>query len=135
MVGAGYLVWLMHTENHRRDRLRARGDLPPTSPAYEVVEHWLRQPGADAEGEVAGQGRPTLGLYGSLDAAAPDRRQRRQHAISVVLHNKIAPRSTGPWPTSPSPSTTSTKIAARLAASADYDTLTDLINADLARRG
>ncbi len=133
MSALGYLVWLMHTENQRRDRLRARGDLPPTTPAYEVVEHWLRHPAVTFTAKSLAKADPTLDLYGSLDAArAQIRRRRRQHAISVVLHRKIR--------AAVDPTTADIaiavydldEIATRLAARADYDTLTDLINADLA---
>ncbi len=133
MSALGYLVWLMHTENQRRDRLRARGDLPPTTPAYEVVEHWLRHPALTLKAKSLAKADPTLGLYGSLDAArAQTRRQRRQHAISVVLHNKIR-AAVDPTVADIAVAVYDLdEIAARLAASADYDTLTDLINADLA---
>src|SRR5439155_6636034 len=90
MSALGYLVWLMHTENQRRDRLRATGDLPPTTPAYEVIEHWLRHPVLTVRAKSLAKANPALGLYESLEAARPDiRRQRRQHAIAVVLHRKI----------------------------------------------
>lgn len=133
MSALGYLVWLMHTENQRRDRLRARGDLPPTTPAYEVVEHWLRHPAVTATARSLAKADPTLDLYGSLDAArAQIRRRHRQHAISRVLHRKIR--------AAVDPATADIaiavydldEIAARLAACADYDTLTALINVDLA---
>jgi len=133
MSALGYLVWLMHTENQRRDRLRARGDLPPTTPAYELVEHWLRHPAVTLKAKSLAKADPTLDLYGSLDAArAQIRRQRRHHAIAVVLHRKIR--------AAVDPTTADIaiavydldEIAARLADSADYDTLAALINADLA---
>src|ERR1043166_3296 len=57
MSALGYLVWLMHTENQRRDRLRVLGDLPPTTPAYEVIGHWVR-PGRDADRQHPGRDRP-----------------------------------------------------------------------------
>ncbi|MFC6019982.1 hypothetical protein ACFP2T_27775 [Plantactinospora solaniradicis] len=44
MSALGYLVWLMHTGNQRRDRLRVTGGLPPTPPAYEVFGHWICHP-------------------------------------------------------------------------------------------
>jgi len=55
----GYLVWLMHTENHRRDRLRARGDCPRPA-AYEVVEHWLRHPALTLKAKSLAKADPTL---------------------------------------------------------------------------
>jgi hypothetical protein len=126
-------VWLIHTENQRRDRLRARGDLPPTTPAYEVFEHWLRHPAVTLRAKSLAKADPTLGLYGSLDAARIEtRRQRRQHAISVVLHRKIR-AAVDPTVADIAVAVYDLdEIAARLADSADYDTLTALINADLA---
>ena len=133
MSALGYLVWLMHTENQRRDRLRARGDLPPTTPAYEVVEHWLRHPALTLKAKSLAKADPTLDLYGSLDAArAQIRRQRRQHAISVVLHRKIRAAVDPTVADIAIAVYDLDEIAARLAACADYDTLTALINADLA---
>jgi hypothetical protein len=133
MSALGYLVWLMHTENQRRDRLRATGDLPPTTPAYEVVEHWLRHPWLTLRAKSLAKANPGLGLYGSLAAARDEiRRERRQRAISTVLHRKIR--------AAVDPTTADIavavydldEIATRLAEQADYDTLTALINADLA---
>src|SRR5262245_58745023 len=90
MSALGYLVWLMHTENQRRDRLRAKGDLPPTTPAYEVVGHWLRHPWLTRRARSLAKAHPHLGLYDSLAAAREEIRwERRQSAISKVLHRKI----------------------------------------------
>jgi hypothetical protein len=133
MSALGYLVWLMHTENQRRDRLRAKGDLPPTTPAYEIVEHWLRHPWLTHRAKSMAKANPGLGLYDSLAAARAEvRRERRQAAISKVLHRKIR--------SAVDPNTADIaiavydldEIATRLADSADYDGLTALIAADLA---
>lgn len=133
MSALGYLVWLTHTENQRRDRLRAKGDLPPTTPAYEVVGHWLRHPWLTRRAKSLAKANPRLGLYESLDAARAEvRRERRQSAISKVLHRKIR--------SAVDPTTADIavavydldEIADRLAAGADYDGLTSMIAADLA---
>jgi hypothetical protein len=133
MSALGYLVWLMHTENQRRDRLRAKGDLPPTTPAYEIVEHWLRHPWLTHRAKSMAKANPGLGLYDSLAAARAEvRRERRQAAISKVLHRKIRGAV--------DPNTADIaiavydldEIATRLADGADYDGLTALIAADLA---
>lgn len=133
MSALGYLVWLMHTENQRRDRLRVKGDLPPTSPAYEVVEHWLRHPWLTHRAKSMAKADPRLGLYESMAAARAEvRRERRQAAISKVLHRKIR--------AAVDPKTADIaiavydldEIATRLADGADYDGLTALIAADLA---
>jgi hypothetical protein len=133
MSALGYLVWLMHTENQRRDRLRAKGDLPPTTPAYEVVDHWLRHPWLTHRAKSMAKADAGLGLYESLAAARAEvRRERRQAAISKVLHRKIR--------AAVDPNTADIavavydldEIAIRLADGADYDGLTALIAADLA---
>jgi hypothetical protein len=132
MSALGYLVWLMHTENQRRDRLRVKGDLPPTTPAYEVLGHVLRHPWLTARARSLAKADPRLGLYDSLAAARADvRRERRQAAIAKVLHRKIR--------AAVDPRTADIaiavydldEIAQRLAAQADYDGLTALIAVDL----
>lgn len=133
MSALGYLVWLTHTENQRRDRLRATGDLPPTTPAYEVFGHWVRHPLLTLRAKSLAKADPGLGLYTSIAAARSEtRRDRRQRAIAKVLHRKIR--------SAVDPKTADIalavydldEIAARLARRADYDGLTDLIAADLA---
>ncbi|MDQ7906526.1 hypothetical protein RB614_18590 [Phytohabitans sp. ZYX-F-186] len=133
MSALGYLVWLTHTENQRRDRLRATGDLPPTTPAYEVFGHWLRHPLLTLRAKSLAKADPALGLYTSMAAArAETRRDRRQRAIAKVLHRKIR------FAVDPKTADIALavydldEIAARLARRADYDGLTDLIAADLA---
>jgi hypothetical protein len=131
MSALGYLVWLMHTENQRRDRLRATGDLPPTTPAYELGQ-WLRHPALTARAKSLAKSNPDLGLYASLDAARTQvRTERRQAAIAKVLHRKIR-AAVDPLTADIACATYDLdQVAARLAASADYDTLTALIAADL----
>ncbi|MFI5913611.1 hypothetical protein [Dactylosporangium sp. NPDC051541] len=133
MSALGYLVWLMHTENQRRDRLRAKGDLPPTTPAYEVVGHWLRHPWLTLRAKNLAKADPSLGLYTSIAAAkAEKRKEQRTSAIAKVLHRKIR--------SAVDPSTADIavavydldEIAVRLADGADYEGLTALIAADLA---
>ncbi|GAA3294280.1 hypothetical protein Dvina_50475 [Dactylosporangium vinaceum] len=133
MSALGYLVWLMHTENQRRDRLRAKGDLPPTTPAYEVVGHWLRHPWLTLRAKNLAKADPSLGLYSSIAAAkAEKRKEQRTSAIAKVLHRKIR--------SAVDPSTADIavavydldEIAVRLADGADYEGLTALIAADLA---
>jgi hypothetical protein len=133
MSALGYLVWLMHTENQRRDRLRAKGDLPPTTPAYEVVGHWLRHPWLTLRAKNLAKADTRLGLYTSIAAAkAEKRKEQRTSAIAKVLHRKIR--------AAVDPTTADIavavydldEIALRLADGADYDGLTSLIAADLA---
>ncbi|MEV0129029.1 hypothetical protein AB0H83_11295 [Dactylosporangium sp. NPDC050688] len=133
MSALGYLVWLMHTENQRRDRLRATGDLPPTTPAYEVVGHWIRHPWLTLRAKNLAKADARLGLYTSLAAARAEKRKEvRTKAIAKVLHRKIR--------AAVDPTTADIavavydldEIAVRLADGADYDGLTALIAADLA---
>lgn len=133
MSALGYLVWLMHTENQRRDRLRVKGDLPPTTPSYEIVGHWLRHPWLTVRAKAMAKADPRLGLYDSLAAARAEvKKERRQSAIAKVLHRKIK--------AAVDPRTADIaiavydldEIAGRLAEQADYDGLTAIIAADLA---
>jgi hypothetical protein len=132
MSALGYLVWLTHTENQRRDRLRATGDLPPTTPAYEIVGHWLRHPWLTRRARSLAKANPDLGLYASLAAAQAEiRRDRRHRAILKVLHRKIR-AAVDPMTADIAVAVYDLdEIAARLAGRADYDGLTDLIAADL----
>ncbi len=132
MSALGYAVWLMHTENQRRDRLRAKGDLPPTTPAYEIWSHWLRHPLLTMRAKSLAKEDPRLGLYASIAAARAEvRRERRTAAIAKVLHRKIR--------AAVDPTTADIavqvydldEIAGRLADRADYGGLTALIAADL----
>ncbi|MGI5236467.1 hypothetical protein [Dactylosporangium sp. CA-139066] len=132
MSALGYLVWLMHTENQRRDRLRAKGQLPPVTPAYELIGHWLRHPWQTLRAKNLAKANPDLGLYPSIAAAqAEKRREVRTAAIAKVLHRKIR--------AAVDPTTADIavavydldEIAVRLADGADYDGLTALIGAAL----
>ncbi|MFK3979340.1 hypothetical protein ACI2K4_03050 [Micromonospora sp. NPDC050397] len=129
----GYLVWLMNTENKRRDRLRAKRQLPPTPPAYEVVGHWLRHPLLTRRARTLAKAAPSLGLYGSLEAARTQvRTERRQAALSKVLRRKIRRALDGTTADIAVAVYDLDEIARRLAERADYDGLTALIAADLA---
>src|SRR4051794_38156148 len=133
MSALGYLVWLMHTENQRRDRLRATGDLPAVVPAYEIIGHWVRHPWLTLRAKNLAKADSRLGLYSSIAAAkAEKRKEQRTSAIAKVLHRKIR--------AAVDPTTADIavavydldEIAVRLADGADYDGLTSLIAADLA---
>ncbi|MEU8419348.1 hypothetical protein AB0C15_00540 [Micromonospora sp. NPDC048835] len=132
MSALGYLVWLMHAGNQRRDRLRVTGGLPPTPPAYEVFGHWVCHPVVTARARSIAKA-DGLDLYESLAAARTAiARRRRDAAIAKVLHRKIRAAM--------DPTTADIavrlydldEIAARLAATADYNGLTGLLAADLA---
>jgi hypothetical protein len=133
MSALGYLVWLMHTENQRRDRLRTKGDLPPTTPAYETVGHWLLHPLLTRRARSLAKANPELGLYDSLDEARGQiRRRRQQAAISKVLHRKIRAAVDPSMADIAIAVYDLDEIATRLANNADYDGLTAIIGADLA---
>lgn len=129
----GYLVWLMSSENQRRDRLRARQQLPPTTPGYEPVGHWLRHPWLTRRARSLAKADPGLGLYGSLDAArAQIRAERRQAALRKVLRRKISRALDATTADIALAVYDLDEIAQRLAEQADYEGLTALIAADLA---
>lgn len=123
----GYLVWLMSTENKRRDRLRAKGQLPPTAPAYPLGQ-WLRHPWLTRRARHLALVNPDLGLYGSLAAAAAQvRDERRQAAIAVILRRQIRASAD---PASAELAVTVfdvNEIARRLADRADYNRLTEIV--------
>lgn len=137
MSALGYLVWLMSAGNARRDRLRAKGDLPPTAPVYGWWR-WLRRPAQTAQARALALAGG-LDLYASLDAARrareaeqeAARQRRRQAAISDVLRRKIAASADRATAEIAVTVFDLDEIAARLAAGADYDGLTRLIAADL----
>ncbi|GAA2347099.1 hypothetical protein [Dactylosporangium salmoneum] len=132
MSALGYLVWLMHTENQRRDRLRAKGDLPPTTPAYEMVGHWLRHPWLTLRAKNLAKANQKLGLYSSIEAAkAEKRKERRTSAIAKVLHRKIRAAVDPTTADIAISAYNLDEVAVRLADGADYDGLTALIAADL----
>jgi hypothetical protein len=132
MSALGYLVWLLHSGARRRDQLRAIHALPPVAPAY-GLGLWLRHPGLTRRARALALADPTLGLYGSLDAArAAQRVERRQAAIATALRRKLT-AAVDPLTAEIATATFDLdEIAARLAAGADYDGLTALIATDLA---
>lgn len=86
----GYLVYLMHTENKRRDRLRAKGNLPPTTPAYELYGHWLRHPLLTRRARSLAKANDELGLYESLAAAHNEIiEEQRLAAIAKIVRRRM----------------------------------------------
>ncbi|WP_416901341.1 hypothetical protein [Micromonospora echinospora] len=132
MSTLGYLVWLIHTENVRRDRLRSTRALPATTPSYELLGHWLRHPLTTRRARSMARADPGLGLYGSIDAARAARhRERRNAAIATILRRRIRAAVDPTTATIAVHAYDLDQIAARLADTADYDGLTTLIAADL----
>lgn len=126
-----YATWLVNSADRRRDALRADGKLPPTPPVYGLVQ-WAQHPMLTRRARHLALQQPALGLYGSLTAAAAQKRTEvRQAALAGLLRRKL---SAGRDPLAAEIAVTTydlDEIAARLAASADYDGLTALIAAEL----
>lgn len=131
MSALGYLVWLIHAGNQRRDRLRATGNLPPTPPAYEIVGHWIRHPALTLRARTIAKTHG-LDLYESLtEARTAITREHRNTAIARLLHRKIR--------TALDPTTADIavrvydldEIATRLTATVDHHGLTALLATDL----
>ncbi|MET8198025.1 hypothetical protein [Micromonospora taraxaci] len=132
MSALGYLVWLMHAGNQRRDRLRVTGGLPPTPPAYEVFGHWICHPLVTSRARSIAKA-DGLDLYESMTAArAAIARRQRDIAIAKVLR-RIIRAAVDPITADIAVHVYDLdEIAVRLAATADYDGLTTLLAADLA---
>ncbi|WP_327007613.1 hypothetical protein OHA72_10275 [Dactylosporangium sp. NBC_01737] len=112
MSALGYLVWLTHAENSRRDRLRALGDLPPTTPAYELLGHWLRHPWLTRRARSLAKAKPpsacTRQSPPPSPRSAPNNAERRSPPSCTA---RSAQRSIRPPPTSPSTTSTSSPTA------------------------
>lgn len=138
MSALGYLVWMMHVENQRRDRLRAIGDLPAVPPKYELWSHWLMHPGVTLRArtlakESQSPGRTPLDLYASLDAARSAIVQaRRTRALSAVIGRQV--RASGRTPSEAEIALTTydlNEVAERVQDHADYARLAELIAAQI----
>lgn len=129
----GYLVWLINSGDRRRDQLREEGKLPPTAPVYGLVQ-WLRHPWLTRRARALALADPSLGLYGSLATAKEAvRAEIRQAAIAAELHEQLA-NSVNPTAARIAVATYDLdKVAARLAAGADYDGLTALLEASITK--
>jgi hypothetical protein len=131
MSALGYAVWIINSGDRRRDHLRAAGMLPAPPPVYGLWQ-WARHPWLTRRARALAKASPALGLYGSLDAASAERRREvRQAAIAEALRLKLT-AAVDPLTARIAVATFDPdEIAARLAAGADYDSLTALIAADL----
>lgn len=128
---AAFAVLVLHTNARRRDALRALGKLPATPPDYGLAQT-LRHPWITRRARALAIADPSLGVHGSLAAAkAAIRLERRHKAIAQALRAKLA-RSVDPTTATIAVHTYDLdRIAARLAAEADYDGLTALVAADI----
>jgi hypothetical protein len=132
MSALGYCVWVMHTENQRRDRLRATGDLPPTAPAYELWGHWVAHPWLTRRARSLAKQYPHLTLYTSLDEARSERiRQARTSAIAKVVAEEIRAKADPAAARIALAVYDLNEVAVRLAEDADYGALTALVSARL----
>jgi hypothetical protein len=132
MSGLGYLVYLMRSEHARRDRLRAKGDLPPIAPSYELWQHWLRHPLITLRAKSLAKADARLKLYTSLAAAREEMlREKQDKAIAKILRRKIRD-AVGPTVADLAVSVFNLGIVARgLADTADYQTLTRILAAEM----
>ncbi|SCF42739.1 hypothetical protein GA0070216_115116 [Micromonospora matsumotoense] len=131
MSALGYLVWLIHAGNQRRDRLRATGNLPPTPPAYEIVGHWIRHPALTLRARTIAK-TDGLDLYESLkEARTAITREHRNTAIARLLHRKIRTNLDATTADIAVRVYDLDEIATRLTNTADYHGLTTLLATDL----
>jgi hypothetical protein len=137
MSALGYLVWLMSTENARRDRLRATGDLPPTAPVYGWWR-WTRHPVRTALARSLALSR-ALDLYGSWDAALDVERaeratraeRRRRAVVGRLLRRKIRKGKDRLAANIATAVYDLDQISGRLTDRADYTRLADLLAVDI----
>lgn len=126
MSALGYLVWLIDSSARRRDWLRAEGMLDAPTPVYGLVQ-WLRHPDLTRRAKQLALADPALGRQGSLTAAREQvRTEKRRAAIAAALRDEMAEGDLATNTYDPD------KIAQRLEETADYDRLTEIIQARLA---
>jgi hypothetical protein len=127
----GYGVWLIHSGNRRRDALRAAGKAADTAPAYGLVR-WLRRPWLTRRARALALADPTLGLHGSITAAAEQvRAERRRAAIATALRRKLTAGRDRVSATIAVNTYDLDRVAQAIANTADYDGLAALLAADL----
>lgn len=127
----GYLIWVLHSAARRRDQLRAEGKLGGTAPEYGATR-WICHPRITHRARQLALRNPALGLYGSWDLAVAElRRERRNRALSRALRRRVRSEVDDLTAEIATLTYDMDEIAARLAAGADYDGLTDLIAQDL----
>lgn len=87
---------LLMSGDRRRDHLRHVGQLPPTTPAYGPWQ-WARHPWLTRRARALALRTPALGLYGSLEAAAEQKRTEQRHAaLKALLVDMIGRRYEDP---------------------------------------
>jgi hypothetical protein len=132
MSTLGFLSWWIDVENKRRDRLRARGLLPPPTPRYRLWMHWARNPALTAQARSLAAAHPQLGLYGSLEAARILRRRSRcDTALARALRTRIRAIVDDELTDVALLTYDLHEVARRIRTAADYDALTTLLTDDL----
>jgi hypothetical protein len=132
MSALGFVSWWIDVENQRRDRLRARGQLPPPTPKYELWGHSIRHPIVTARARSLAKMYPTLGLYGSLEAALiVRRREQRNTALAGILRTRIRSAVGSDLAAVATHTFDIDEVARRLSAKPDYDGVTALLAMEL----
>lgn len=130
-TAAGYLLWLLNSADRRRDQLLAEGKARHSTPDYGLWQ-WTRHPIITRRARGLALRNPALSWHDSLDqAAAQVHRERRNRALARVLIRRLRAQLGRDMARTAVLTYDMDQIAARLAASADYDGLTDLIARDL----
>ena len=128
---AGYGVWVLHTNARRRDALRAAGRLAGQAPVF-GISAWLRAPRMIWRARQLAVADPSLSVHTAISKASTDQaREARQAAIAAALRRKLAASLDGVSAEIAMVSYDLDEVAARLAASVDYDRLTGLLAADI----
>jgi hypothetical protein len=129
----GYLVWLLQSGARRRDQRQGDGDMAATPPSYELWGHWFRHPGLTRRARSMAKADPSLGLYGSLDAAREAiQREARNAALTKALRRRVADAADPTLAEIAVHTYDLDQIAERLRDGADYDGVTSILAGELA---
>jgi hypothetical protein len=128
----GFVAFMTDMENKRRDRLRAKGQLGATTPAYELWGHWVRHPLMTRRAKGFAKAYPQLGLYGSLEAALiVTRQEKRNTALAEALQKRLKKTVGKDMAEIAILTYDMDEVAERLRAGADYDGLTAILADEL----
>jgi hypothetical protein len=137
----GYVIYLLEAAANRRDALRRDSKLADTPPAYGPIQWachpWLTRRAralalANAEQRLQDKALPILGRVASLEAARDQvRAERRLAAIEDALRARIAAGVDKTMAKIAVNTYDMSRVAAGIAAAADYPALTRIITAEL----